>query len=88
VLNAARSQGLAARTRQVLAANGWSSIQIGDAERVRTRSLVLYSADGEKVARQLAGQLHCATLRDDKRRNVVVLLGRDAVVNRRTPSRA
>jgi len=81
LLNAARSQGLAARTRQLLMKNaGWERIVIGDAARVREKSLVLYSADSEGAARLLAKRFGFALAREPRRGALIVLLGRDAVL--------
>ena len=82
LLNAARTQGLAARTRIALQDRGWRKIRIGNALRVRQRSLVLYSAARVQLAHRLAVQFRCAALKVAGLRNVVVLLGRDAAVKR------
>jgi hypothetical protein len=88
LLNAARSQGLAARTRNALLDRGWRKIAIGDARAVRQRSLVLYAPAHASVARRLAARFHCKTRKAAGIRNVIVLLGRDSVVRRSSTSRA
>ena len=55
LLNAARQQGLAARTRLVLASRGWRDVVIGDADRVRERSLVLFSDATARRSRPILG---------------------------------
>lgn len=79
VLNAARHQGLAARTRVALARKGWERVSIGDADRVRERSLVLYSAANAPAARKISAQLGLALARDPRPGTLTLLLGRDAV---------
>jgi hypothetical protein len=82
LLNAARSQGLAARTRSVLAGRGWRSIGIGNAREQRERSLVLYPATRAFIARRLAAHFGCKALKSATVKSVVVLLGREAVLRR------
>lgn len=78
LLNAARQQGLAARTRNVLASRGWRDVVIGDADRTRDRSLVLYSEATAQHAQQLARRLGFALARDARPGALTILLGRDA----------
>lgn len=78
ILNAARSQGLAARARLALQGRGWRKIAIGNAHAVRQRSLVLYSAARVQVARRLAAQFRCSAKQVAGIKTVIVLLGRDA----------
>lgn len=78
LLNAARSQGLAARTRQVLLGRGWRMIDIGDAAEVRSTSLVLYPASRQTLGRSLAAQFGFRSAITGKSDQLVVLLGRDA----------
>jgi tetratricopeptide (TPR) repeat protein len=78
LLNAARTEGLAARTRQKLEANGWRKIEIGDAPAVRARTLVLYPEYRWKTARKLASQFGFTHLQTFSGSEIVVLLGRDA----------
>jgi hypothetical protein len=79
LLNAARRQGLAARTRQALVQRGWRRIAIGDSPQTRARSLVLYPADRQQLGRRLAAQFGFGSALTNNGRSVVVLLGRDAV---------
>lgn len=78
VLNAARRQGLAARTRGVLAQHGWRKLAIGDARRVRQTSLILYPANRRALALRLGAQFGIPIAKHASGREVVVLLGRDA----------
>jgi hypothetical protein len=87
LLNAARSQGLAAHTREALADRGWRRLSIGDAREVRERSLVLYSPEHKALAWRLAAQLRCKAAKVEGRERVVVLLGRDAAQRRPASSR-
>jgi Flp pilus assembly protein TadD len=77
LLNAARFQGLAARTRGYLHDRGWRRIEIGDADQVRDRSIVFYPASRRTTGRSLAAQFGFASaVREGD--SLVVLLGRDA----------
>jgi tetratricopeptide (TPR) repeat protein len=79
LLNAARIQGLAARTRAYLAARGFRGARIGDAPAVRRQSAILYSAADQPRAERLAAQFGFALeRRDGNRPGVTILLGRDA----------
>jgi hypothetical protein len=78
LLNAARSQGLAARTRNVLLGRGWRLIDIGDAAEVRATSLVIYPASRKALGRSLAAQFGFRSAITSKSDQLVVLLGRDA----------
>jgi hypothetical protein len=87
LLNAARVQGLAARTRSTLHDRGWRAIAIGDASFVRARSLVLYPAHRRSTALTLARQFGFAAAQRASGREITVLLGRDsAMLTRRAPS--
>jgi LytR cell envelope-related transcriptional attenuator len=88
ILNAARSQGLAARMRVALLNHGWRKVGIGDARSVRQRSLVLYSPKRAATARRLAAQFRCKAVKVQGIESVVVLLGRDTVSTRRAPAPA
>ena len=88
LLNAARTQSLAARTRVALLDRGWRKIRIGNARRIRQHSLVLYASARWAVARRLAAHFGCRAVKTDKVENVVVLLGRDASMPRRPSARA
>jgi hypothetical protein len=79
LLNAARHEGLAARTRVALNRGGWKMVTIGDAGRIRQRSLVLYSPATEQIARRLAVQYGFGIAKEARPGPLTVLLGRDAV---------
>ena len=85
LLNAARHDGLAARTRRLLAQRGWRQLAIGNARRVRQSSLILYPANQRALAKRLAAQYGIALARNASGTDLVVLLGRDAA--RRNPVR-
>ncbi len=78
LLNAARRQGLAARTRHVLSNQGWRKLAIGDAPRVRATTVVFYPSGHEAAARKLAAQLDCRAVGTTRGNAIVVFLGRDA----------
>jgi hypothetical protein len=78
LLNAARHQGLAASTRNLLTDRGWRKIAIGDAAQVRARSIVLYPANRQALGRRVAAQFGFATAMNRDSDEVLVLLGRDA----------
>ncbi len=78
LLNAARRQGLAARTRSVLLDRGWRRIAISDAPQVRDRSVVLYPAARKALGLRLAAQFGFRSEVSARDEGVVVLLGRDA----------
>ena len=82
LLNAARSQGLAARTRNLLVGRGWRSIGIGNARQQRERSLVLYPAARAFTARRLAAHFGCKALKSPSVKSIVVLLGRETASRR------
>ena len=82
LLNAARSQRLAARTRIALLDRGWRKIGIGDARGARQRSLVLYSPLRAVTARRLAAQFGCKAVRVGGVDKIIVLLGRDAALSK------
>jgi tetratricopeptide (TPR) repeat protein len=82
LLNAARHQGLAARTRTVLLDRGWRLIEIGDASQVRATSLVVYPASRQSLGRSLAAQFGFRSVVTSKSDQLVVLLGRDAAAMR------
>ena len=79
LLNAARHEGLAARTRVALARNGWKQVSIGDAQKVRERSLILYSEASAPVARKLAAKFGFMIAREARPGPITILLGRDAI---------
>jgi len=79
LLNAARVQGLAARTRAYLAARGFSHARIGDAPAVRKQSAILYTAADAPRAERIAAQFGFALeRREGAEGGLVILLGRDA----------
>jgi hypothetical protein len=79
LLNAARNQGLAARTRAFLALRGFSGARIGDAPAVRSRSVILYTASDAIRAERLAAQFGFSLeRREGAKQGVTILLGRDA----------
>jgi len=88
ILNAARSQSLAARSRSALLDRGWRKIAIGNARQVRLRSLVLYTPARAAVARRLAAHFRCKAVKVEGADRVVVLLGRDAALRKQGLARA
>lgn len=78
LLNAARHQGLAARTRVALLDRGWRKIAVGDAAQIRARSIVLYPASRVVLGRRLAAQFGFASAMNHRSEELIVLLGRDA----------
>jgi hypothetical protein len=78
LLNAARVQGLAARTRAYLAVRGFSGAKIGDAPTVRRQSAIVYGSADSRRAERLAAQFGFALERQEGNAGVVILLGRDA----------
>jgi hypothetical protein len=87
LLNAARVEGLAARTRSTLLDRGWRGIAIGDAGAARAQSLVLYPAHRRTTALSLARQFGFKAAQRASGREITVLLGRDAaLVARRSPA--
>ncbi len=83
LLNAARVQGLAARTRAFLAVRGFKGAKIGDAPAVRQQSAILYSAADQLRAERLAAQFGFALeQREGAKPGVTILLGRDAARDR------
>jgi hypothetical protein len=79
LLNAARVQGLAARTRAYLSGRGFTGARIGDAPAVRRQSAILYSQADARRAERLAAQFGFALeKREGAKAGVTILLGRDA----------
>ena len=80
LLNAARVDRLAARTRNWLFAKGWRGMAIGNAYAARNRSVILYTADSRWLAQRLSKQFGfpMAPKKDSTHRQVMVLLGADA----------
>ena len=82
LLNAARSQGLAARTRTYLGERGWSRVSIGDAPRTMRMSTIVYPASRRAAAVRLANQFGFA-LRHQRSDSgtLTIMLGRDAAAD-------
>ena len=79
LLNAARVQGLAARTRAFLSSRGFAGARIGDAPSVRGQSVILYTIEETARAERLAAQFGFALERKEGAKpGVTILLGRDA----------
>lgn len=78
LLNAARVDKLAARTRAYLGNRGWRKIMIGDAEIARARSLIVYPPGQREVAAKLSAQTGITMVERTGVRMVTMLLGRDA----------
>ena len=87
LLNAARYQGLAARTRDYLLDRGWRKIAIGDASEIRATSVVYYPSHRQGTARSLAAQFGFRATQATKGNELVVLLGRDATARRALQTR-
>lgn len=78
LLNAARYEGLAARTRDALLKHGWTGIAIGNAPAVRERTVVLYPVSQRARAERIAAALGVGTIQASIAGQVTVLLGLDA----------
>jgi len=78
LLNAARTQGLAASARSILLERGWRKIAIGNMPKTMTESVVLYPRGRAALARRLAAQFGIGT-RMMAGKSVVLILGRDKV---------
>jgi hypothetical protein len=78
LLNAARVDRLAARTRAWLAARGWRDMSIGNAQATRTRSVILYPANQRALAQRLSAQFGFPIARRASGSHMIVLLGTDA----------
>ncbi len=78
LLNAARRQGLAARSREYLLGRGWRKIEIGDSTELREQSVVLYPAARQALGRSLAAQFGFRARPSASGNVFVILLGRDA----------
>jgi hypothetical protein len=77
LLNAARAERLAARTRIAVQAKGWSNVAIGDAQQVREDSVVLYPPSARFAAARIAAQFGIRAELDPTATHIRVLLGRD-----------
>jgi hypothetical protein len=79
LLNAARSQGLAARTRALLQRGGLRQIAIGDAPQVQRSSFIAYPSSRRAEAAMIASQLGLPLRhKPGTGQRLVVYLGRDA----------
>jgi hypothetical protein len=78
LLNAARVDKLAARTRVWLNSRGFRGLAIGDAPATRRRSVILYPAAQRAMAQRLSAQFGFPLSRRASGSHVVVLLGADA----------
>ena len=78
ILNAARVERLAARTRAYLGGFGWRQVQIGDAAQARSRSLIVYPAGSRAAAAKLSARFGFAMTPRKDVRQLTILLGRDA----------
>lgn len=78
LLNAARVDRLAARTRSWLTARGWRGLAIGDARSTRARSMIYYPASQRALAQRLSAQFGFALAPRVTGTQITVLLGTDA----------
>jgi len=78
LLNAARQEGLAARTRVYLTDRGWRGIAVGDAPEPRAQSVVFYPESRRRTGLSLAAQFGFEAVPRAKGDEITVLLGRDA----------
>jgi hypothetical protein len=78
LLNAARVDRLAARTRDFLGRYGWRDMAVGDAAATRSRSLIVYPKGTRQAAGRLSARLGFAMAERANVRQVTILLGRDA----------
>ena len=78
ILNAARTDRLAASARTVLLNRGWHKIAVGDAPAVQIKSEVQYPRNQATLGRRLAAQFGVAA-RMVERDVLLLVLGRDAV---------
>jgi len=78
LLNAARVNRLAARTRNWLVARGWQGLAIGDAPTTRARSVIFYPMGKRALAQRLSAQFGFAMAQRSYGSQITVLLGTDA----------
>jgi hypothetical protein len=78
LLNAARVNRLAARTRSYLVGRGWTPMAIGDAPAVRARSVIFYPPEKRRTAQTLSAQFGFVMKPLPGSKQITVLLGRDA----------
>ena len=89
LLNAARVQGLAARTRALLEQRGWRQVRIGNAPQVLRTSALAYPAERRSDALRLARQFDFGLRHQPSEQGtIVVLLGRDAAATLKRSSGA
>ncbi|WP_206367566.1 LytR C-terminal domain-containing protein [Sphingomonas sp. HDW15A] len=78
ILNAARVQGIAARTRNLLAAKGIGQADIGNAPARREKSELHYSKLDAERARALARKLPFKVMLVERSGPLTLLVGRNA----------
>ena len=78
VLNGARVAGIAARTRDYLAARGFAGAQIGDARTPHAQSLIKYPATARARAVRIAAQFAVAPKLEASEGPLTLIVGRDA----------
>ena len=78
ILNAARVDRLASRTRAYLIRHGWKRVVVGDAAAVRASSLILYPNGSQAAASRLSARLGFEMQARTNVRQLTVLLGKDA----------
>ena len=81
LLNAARSQGLASRTRRYLTGHGFGDAVLGDAPRVRATTVIIAPARDRQRAQRLARAFGIRARVIDGRR-LTMILGRDSAARR------
>lgn len=78
ILNAARVEGIAARTRKLLAAKGAGAADIGDAPRRQGHSELRFAAGDSDRARKVAAKLPFKVMLVERDGPMVLLVGRNA----------
>ena len=78
ILNAARVQGIAARTRSLLASKGVGRADIGDAPDRRQHSELRYARGEEARAQTLASKLPFKVMMVERDGPLTLLVGRNA----------
>jgi Flp pilus assembly protein TadD len=84
IVNAARIDRLAARTRDWLVQRGWPSLAVADAAAVQANSIIYYPANKLALAQRLSFEFGFATEERKFDRDVTVVLGRDVLRNARS----
>ena len=82
VLNAARVQGIAARTRDYLAARGFSATRIGNAPTVVAQSIIRFPDGARDRAARIAAQFSVAPRLEQAAGPLTLIVGRDAAAQR------